>query len=124
MTNAPATFKGVMNRFFQQNLRKFVLVYLDDILVFSKTKKEHLEHLRKAFNILRENKLYAKLTKCHFAKSELEYLGHVVGKDGIKVDHRKIDTLTRWARPNDVSQLRSFLGLSNYFHRFIQGYSI
>ena len=87
LTNAPATFKGVMNRFFQQNLRKFVLVYLDDILVFSKTKKEHLEHLRKAFNILRENKLYAKLTKCHFAKSELEYLGHVVGKDGIKVDH-------------------------------------
>ena len=86
LTNAPATFQGVMNRIFQQHLEKFVLVYLDDILVFSKTQEEHLEHLRKVFEILRENKLFAKLTKCRFAKSELEYLGHVVGKDGIKVD--------------------------------------
>ena len=123
LTNAPATFQGVMNRIFQQHLGKFVLVYLDDILVFSKTQEEHLEHLRKVFEILRENKLFAKLTKCRFAKSELEYLGHVVGKDGIKVDPRKIETVTTWARPNDVSQLRSFLGLSNYFRRFIQGYS-
>ncbi len=123
LTNAPATFQGVMNRIFQQYLGKFVLVYLDDILVFSKTQEEHLEHLRKVFEILRENKLFAKLTKCHFAKSELEYLGHVVGKDGIKVDPRKIETVATWARPNDVSQLRSFLGLSNYFRRFIQGYS-
>ena len=124
LTNAPATFQGVMNRIFQQHLEKFVLVYLDDILVFSKTQEEHLEHLRKAFEILRENnKLFAQLTKCRFAKSELEYLGHVVGKDGIKVDPRKIETVTTWARPNDVSQLRSFLGLSNYFRRFIQGYS-
>ena len=123
LTNAPATFQGVMNRIFQQHLGKFVLVYLDDILVFSKTQEEHLEHLRKVFEILRENKLFAKLTKCRFAKSELEYLGHAVGKDGIKVDPRKIETVTTWARPNDVSQLRSFLGLSNYFRRFFQGYS-
>ena len=88
LTNAPATFQGVMNKKFQQHLGKFVLVYLDDILVFSKTQEEHLEHLCKVFEILRENKLFAKLTKCHFAKSELEYLGHVVGKDGIKVDPR------------------------------------
>ena len=73
--------------------------------------------------ILRKNKLYAKLIKYRFAKSELEYLGHVVGKDGIKVEHRKIDTVTRWARPNDVSQLRLFFGLNNDFHQFIQGYS-
>ena len=107
-----------MSRIFQQNLGNFVLVYVNNILVFSKIQEEHLEHLRKIFNILRENKLYAKWTKCHFAKSELEYLGNVVGKDGIKVDPRKIDTVTRWARPNNVSQLRSFLGLSNYFLRF------
>ena len=118
MINTLAIFKRVMNRFFQQHLRKLVLVYLNDILVFSKTQEKHLEYLRKVFNVLRENKLYGKLFKCHFAKSELEYLGHVVDKDGIK-----IDTVTRWARPNDVSQLRLFLGLSYYFHRFIQCYS-
>jgi hypothetical protein len=123
LTNAPAIFQGVMNRIFQQHLGKFVLVYLDDILVFSKTQEEHLEHLRKVFELLRENKLFAKLTNCRFAKSELEYFGHVVGKDGIKVDPQKIETVTTWARPNDVSQLRSFLGLNNYFRRFIQGYS-
>ena len=86
LTNAPATFQGVMNKIFRQHLGKFVLVYLDGILVFSKTQEEHLEHIPKVFNILRENKLYAKLIKCHFAKSELEYLGHVLGKDGIKAD--------------------------------------
>ena len=123
LTNAPATFQGVMNKNFERYLGKFVLVYLDDILVFSKNQEEHLEHLRKVFDILRKNKLYAKLTKCHFAKEELEYLGHVVGKDGIKVDPRKIETVAKWARPKDVSQLRSFLGLCNYFRRFIQGYS-
>lgn len=123
LTNAPATFQGVMNKIFERYLGKFVLVYLDDILVFSKNQEEHLEHLRKVFDILRKNKLYAKLTKCHFAKEELEYLGHVVGKDGIKVDPRKIETVAKWARPKDVSQLRSFLGLCNYFRRFIQGYS-
>ena len=123
LTNAPATFQWVMNKFFQQHLGKFVLVYLDDILVFSKTQEEHLEHLCKIFEILRENKIFSKLTKCRFAKSELEYLGHVVGKDGIKVDPRKIETVITWTRPNNVSQLRSFLGLSNYFRRSIQGYS-
>jgi len=123
LTNAPATFQGVMNKIFERYLGKFVLVYLDDILVFSKNQEEHLEHLRKVLDILRKNKLYAKLTKCHFAKEELEYLGHVVGKDGIKVDPRKIETVAKWARPKDVSQLRSFLGLCNYFRRFIQGYS-
>ena len=91
--------------------------------MFSKTQEEYIEHLRRIFDILRENKLYAKLTKCPFAKSELEYLGHMVAKDRIKVDPRKIDMLTRWPRPNDISQLRSFLGLSNYFRWFIQGYS-
>ena len=123
LTNAPATFQGVMNRIFERYLGKFMLVYLDDILVFSKNQEEHLEHLRKVFDILRKNKIYAKLTKCHFAKEELEYLGHVVGKDGIKVDPRKIETVAKWARPKDVSQLHSFLSLYNYFRRFIQDYS-
>ena len=99
-----------MDRISQQQLGKFVLVYLDDIMVFSKTQEEHLEHLRKVFEILCEKKLYAKLTKCRFAKSELEYPSHVVCKES-----RKFKTVTTWARPNDVNQLRSFLGLNNYF---------
>ena len=123
MTSAPVTFQGVMNRIFHQYLGKFVLVYLDNILVFSKTPKEHIEHLQVIFDVLRKNKLYAKLAKCHFAKNELEYLSHVVGKDGIKVDPRKIETIAKWARSKDVNQLRSFLDLYNYFRKFIQGYS-
>ena len=75
-----------MDRVSQQQLGKFVLVYLDDILVFSKTQEEHLEHLRKVFEILCENELFAKLTKCHFVKNELDNLGHMMGKDGFKVD--------------------------------------
>ena len=124
LTNVPITFQSVMNRIFHQYLGKFVLVYLDDILVFSKTPKEQIEHLRVVFDVLHKNKLYAKLAKCHFAKNELEYLGHVVGKDGIKVDPRKIEIVAKWARPKDINQLRSFLGLCNYFCKFIQGYSI
>ena len=95
LTNAPATFQGIMNRIFHQYLKNFVLVYLDDILVFSKTPKEHIEHLRVVFDILHKKKLYANLAKCHFAKNELEYLGHVIGKDGIKVDPRKIETIVK-----------------------------
>ena len=123
LINVPATFQGVMNRIFYQYLEKFVLVYLNDILVFSKTPKEHIEHLQIVFDILCKNKLYAKLAKCHFAKNELEYLDHVVGKDGIKVDRRKIEIVAKWARPKDVNQLHSFLGLCNYFCKFIQAYS-
>jgi hypothetical protein len=95
LTNAPATFQGIMNRIFQCYLGKFVLVCLDDILIFSKIKEEYLEHLRIVFDVLRKNKLYAKLAKCHFAKNELEYLGHLVGKDGIQVDSRKIETIAK-----------------------------
>ena len=90
MTNAPATFQRVMNKIFEQHLEKFVLVYLDDNLVFSKRQEQHLEHLRKIFEILRKNKLFATLTKRRFAKTELEYLGHVVGEDGIKVDPERL----------------------------------
>ena len=112
-----------MNRIFQQCLGKFILIYIDDILVFYKTKKKHHEHLCKVFEILQENKLFVKLTKCQFAKSELEYLGNVVDKDEIEVKPQNIETVTTWARPNNVSLLNSLLGLSNYFSPFIQGYS-
>jgi hypothetical protein len=106
LTNALATFQGVMNRIFQRYLGKFVLVYLADILIFSKIEEEHLEHLCIVFDVLCKKKLYAKLAKCHFAKKKLEYLGHLVGKDGIKVDPQKIETVAKWARLKNVNFLR------------------
>jgi hypothetical protein len=123
LTNAPATFQGVMNRVFHKFIGKFVLVYLDDILIFSKNEEEHVSHLAHVLQILRENQFYTKMSKYHFGKSELYYLGHVVGKEGIKVDPKKIETMAKWHRPLEVGQLRSFLGLCNYFRRFIHGYS-
>ena len=98
-------------------------MYLDDILIFSKTPEEHEKNLRLVLQVLRENKFYAKMSKCHFFKEELEYLGHVVGKDGIRVDPKKVEAVTRWPVPQDVGQLCSFLGFNNYFRRFLQGYS-
>ena len=123
LTNAPATFQAAMNDVFRSMLGKHVLVYLDDILIFSKTLDEHQRHLREVLEILRRERFYAKLSKCTFCSAELEYLGHLVGEHGIKVDPRKVAGVVEWPPPTDVSRLRSFLGLANYFRRFIQGYS-
>ena len=112
-----------MNQFFQKYLGKFVLLCFDDILVFSKDEEEHVAHIHKVLKILRKHQLYAKLSKCHFAKDELHYLGHVVGKYGNKVDPAKIKTIMRWNTPQDVGQLHSFLGLCDYSRCFILGYS-
>lgn len=98
-------------------------MYLDDILVFSKTAEDHEKHLRAVLKLLRENKFHAKLWKCHFMKEEVEYLGHLVGKDGIRVDPRKVQVVKDWPTPKDVHQVRSFLGLANYFRKFIRGYA-
>jgi hypothetical protein len=97
LSNTLATFQRIMNRIFERYLGKFVLVYLDDILVFSKNQEDHFECLCKVFDILHKNKLYAKLTKYQFANEELEYLGHVMEKDGIKVDPKKIKTVVCYA---------------------------
>jgi Reverse transcriptase (RNA-dependent DNA polymerase)/RNase H-like domain found in reverse transcriptase/Integrase zinc binding domain/Chromo (CHRromatin Organisation MOdifier) domain/gag-polyprotein putative aspartyl protease len=125
LTNAPATFQRLMNTIFHDFVREgFVVVYLDDLLVFSKSESDHMEHLQRVLHRLREHDLYAKLLKCHFFTSELKYLGHLVGKDGLKPDPEKIEVIRTWPKPTNVQQVRQFLGLANYFRKFIARYSI
>jgi hypothetical protein len=123
LANAPATFQSLMNRLFAPYLNKFVVIYLDDIMIYSKTASEHLEHIKLVLEVLRKEKLYAKLAKCDFNKVEVPFLGHIVGRQGVRVNPKKIATVQTWPIPTDITQLRQFLGLTNYFRKFIQGYS-
>jgi hypothetical protein len=115
LTNAPATFQTLMNTILHPYLDKFVVVYIDDILVFSKTLEEHLEHLELVLLKLRENRLFAKLSKCEFLLKEIQFLGHIVTPNGIKVDPSKISAIKDWPRPKKLKDLQSFLGLANYY---------
>jgi hypothetical protein len=112
-----------MNKVFAPHLHKFVVVYLDDVMVYSKDPESHLEHLEIVLKLLAENKFYAKKEKCSFNKQEVKFLGHTVGRHGLKVDESKIQVVKDWPVPKDLNQLRQFLGLTNYFRKFIQGYS-
>ena len=119
LTNAPAYFMYMMNKVFMEYLDKFVVVFIDDILIFSKTKEEHAEHLRLVLQKLREKKLYAKKSKCEFWLDEVSFLGHVVSNGGIAVDHSKVQDVLNWKPPTNASEIRSFLGLAGYYRRFI-----
>jgi hypothetical protein len=123
LTNAPAVFMRLMNDVFRPLLDKCVVVFLDDILVFSRNHEEHEQHLRQVFDLLRKNKLYAKQSKCQFGASEVEFLGHTIGADGIKPMQDKIAAIRDWTVPANVSEVRSFLGLTGYYRRFIRGYA-
>ncbi|KAK8948956.1 hypothetical protein KSP39_PZI005193 [Platanthera zijinensis] len=123
LTNAPATFCTLMNRIFHPYLDQFVVVYLDDIVIYSNSMEEHVEHLRIIFQALRENELYVKRSKCTFGVEEVHFLGHVIGHGRLKMDAAKIQAIVDWEPPTKVTELRSFLGLANYYRRFIQGYS-
>ena len=122
LANAPATFQALMNRVLAP-VKDFAEAYLDDIVVRSRNAAEHLSHLRRVFQLLREHRLYAKLPKCTFNRPEVHYLGHVVGRDGLKVDPEKVRAVAEWPRPTDAHHVRSFLGLTNYFRKFIKGYA-
>ena len=123
LTNAPATFMSFMNGIFKPYLDLFVIVFIDDILVYSKSKKEHEEHLRIVLEMLREKKLYAKFSKSEYWLDSVSFLGHVVSKDGVMVDPSKIRVVKNWVRPTKVTEVRSFLGLASYYRRFVKGFS-
>jgi hypothetical protein len=124
LTNAPATFQTLMNTVLSDYLRKFALVFFDDILIYSTSLSAHVQHLRTVLQVLRDNKLYAKLSKCSFAQEEIEYLGHIISEAGVATDPSKIAIIQQWPQPTNVSELRAFLGMAGYYRRFIQGYGM
>ena len=123
LTNAPAAFMDLMNRVFQPYLDRFVIVFIDDILVYSGSSGEHSEHLRIVLQTLRERQLYAKLSKCQFWLDRVTFLGHVISVEGVSVDPQKIEAVVNWKPPKNVSKVRSFLGLAGYYRKFVDGFS-
>ncbi|KAL4277816.1 hypothetical protein GQ457_03G008370 [Hibiscus cannabinus] len=123
LTNAPAAFMDLMNRVFHEYLDRFVVVFIDDILVYSRTGEDHDRHLRLVLQTLLENQLYAKLSKCEFWIREVVFLGHVVSSEGIRVDPKKVEAIVNWKQPTSVTEIRSFLGLAGYYQRFVSGFS-
>ena len=124
LTNAPAVFMEAVNRMLHEYLDVFVVVFIDDILVYSKTEEEHEVHLRLVLDALRKNRFYAKLKKCAFWLSEVSFLGHVVNQYGITVDPKNVASVVEWQRPTSVMEVRSFLGLARYYRCFVQDFSI
>ena len=121
LTNAPSTFQSLMNQVFKSFLRKFVLVFFDDILVYSKSLSDHINHLRTVLEILATNKLYAKRSKCMFACKKVEYLGHVITSEGVHIDPKKLATMLQQPIPKDIKSLRGFLGLTGYYKNLLRG---
>jgi hypothetical protein len=104
-------------------LDKFVVIFIDDILIYSKSEEEHEEHLRAVLEKLREHRLYAKFSKCEFWKKQVEFLGHVLSAEGVAVDPSKVQAVQEWEQPKSATEIRSFLGLAGYYRRFIEGFS-
>src|SRR5271170_610647 len=124
LTNAPATFQTLVNNVFRRFLNIFLIVYLDDIVIYSNTLDEHLKHLRQVLDVLRTNELYAKPHKCVFGKSEIEFCGHIIGNGTVKVMQDKIQSIKEWPQPKNVHEVRQFLGLAGYYRRFIKNFGL
>jgi hypothetical protein len=122
LTNAPAIFQCIMNQILQPYLRKFVMVFLDDILIYSQTLEDHVQHLHLVLQTLQEHQLYLKYSKCSFAQNQLEYLGHIISEHGVATDLEKINTMLHWPTPTSITEVRAFLGLTGYYRKFVKGY--
>jgi hypothetical protein len=123
LTNAPAYFMYLMNSVFMPEHDKFVVVFIDDILIYSKTKEDHANHLRVVLQRLRDHRLYAKFSKCDFWLDSVKFLGHTISSEGISIDPTKAQEVMDWKPPTSVHQIRSFLGLAGYYRRFIPDFS-
>jgi hypothetical protein len=122
LTNAPAFFMNMMNSVFMDYLDKFVVVFIDDILIYSQSEAEHADHLRMVLQRLREHQLYAKLSKCEFWISEVLFLGHIINKEGLAMDPKKVADILNWKAPTDARGIKSFIGMAGYYRRFIEGF--
>nr|GFC73099.1 putative reverse transcriptase domain-containing protein [Tanacetum cinerariifolium] len=123
LTNASTVFMDLMNRVCKPYLDKFVIVFIDDILIYSKDEKEHEEHLKAILEFLKKEELYAKFSKCEFCIPKVQFLGHVIDSQGIHVDPTKIESVKDWASPKSPTEIRQLLGLAEYYQRFIEGFS-
>jgi len=123
LTNAPATIMCLMNNVLHPYLDKFIIMFINDIMVYSKNEKEHEKHLAAVLKLLREHQLYVKLRKCSFFQLKEHYLGHIVSKEGIAVDTEKIRDIMEWVSPKNVDEVRSFMGLVGYYKRLISKFS-
>lgn len=124
LTKAPATFQCLMNEIFAPILRKFVLVFFDDILVYSPTLEAHKEHLKEVLRILQQNQLFVKESKCTFAQRQVEYSGHIISERGVEADARKVEAMRQWPNPKCLKSLRGFLGPTGYYKRFVPHYGV
>ena len=124
LTNTPVAFMDIMNYVFRPYVDRFVVVFIDDILVYSKDWEDHDTHLRVVLETLRNEQLYAKLSKYEFWLREVSFLGHIVSKEGILVDPKKIEVIIEWKPPRNVTKVLSFLGLAGYYRRFVKGFSM
>ena len=123
LTNASATFMDLMNRLFKPFLDHFVIVLIDDILVYSKSKEEHEYYLRIVLQTLKNHQLYAKFLKCEFQLDQVAFLGHIISKEGIIVGHKKVEAIQKWPRPITMIEIHNFLGLASYYKRFFKDFS-
>ena len=122
LTNAPSTFQSLMNNIFKRYLRKFVLVFFDDILIYSNSWEEHLQHVKFVLDILRSHNLFLKREKCQFGQTQIKYLGHLIDVEGVSVNPQKVAAMMEWPKPKTPKALRGFLGLTGYYRKFIRNY--
>ena len=122
LTNAPSTFQVLMNSIFKPFLRKFVLLFFDDILIYNSSWKDHVQDVDRVLKLLEEKQLYAKTSKCFFGVQEVEYMGHIVSQEGFTVDPNKMKAIKEWKAPTTIKKLRGFLELIGYYHNFVKNY--